>query len=237
MCLKCSIDSAKLFLVVSENKSTRSFVKWEKLRVTLCFPCFLEQIREAESKRLYCLLTFPAEKYILVQWSREKGQTELIWLNFVVFHLFITNSRDTFLNVYVSVIMLHSIPHQFITLSRSSELLFLFSQIKSAKTEKEAEQLLLRSLQYLERYIYLILFNTYLHLEKKDSWQRSFTQWMLQVVSPPPYFRCLCLSQLNYDIKIYIINFQGNGLKMISIRGSNLASCTCHLDRKCFACF
>lgn len=58
-----------------------------------------------------------------------------------------------------------------------------YRQIKSAKTEKEAEQLLLRSLQYLERYIYLILFNTYLHLEKKDSWQRSFTQWMLQVAA------------------------------------------------------
>jgi len=47
--------------------------------------------------------------------------------------------------------------------------------------EKECQQLLLRSLQYLERYIYLILFNTYLHLEKKDSWQRSFTLWMEQV--------------------------------------------------------
>uniref|UniRef100_A0AAX7SNW1 Paladin n=1 Tax=Astatotilapia calliptera TaxID=8154 RepID=A0AAX7SNW1_ASTCA len=36
---------------------------------------------------------------------------------------------------------------------------------------------------YLERYIYLILFNTYLHLEKKDSWQRSFTLWMEQVAA------------------------------------------------------
>ena len=56
-----------------------------------------------------------------------------------------------------------------------------FSQIKSGKTEKDCQQLLLRSLQCLERYIYLILFNTYLHLEKKDSWQRSFTLWMEQV--------------------------------------------------------
>ncbi|TMS22036.1 hypothetical protein E3U43_012301 [Larimichthys crocea] len=47
-----------------------------------------------------------------------------------------------------------------------------YRQIKSGKTEKECQQLLLRSLQYLERYIYLILFNTYLHLEKKNSWQR-----------------------------------------------------------------
>ncbi|KAM8837322.1 paladin isoform 3-T5 [Spinachia spinachia] len=58
-----------------------------------------------------------------------------------------------------------------------------YRQIKSGKTEKESQQLLLRSLQYLERYIYLILFNTYLHLEKKDSWRRSFTLWMEQVAA------------------------------------------------------
>ncbi|KAF3853704.1 hypothetical protein F7725_014392 [Dissostichus mawsoni] len=58
-----------------------------------------------------------------------------------------------------------------------------YRQIKSGKTEKDCQQLVLRSLQYLERYIYLILFNTYLHLEKKDSWQRSFTLWMEQVAA------------------------------------------------------
>ncbi|XP_056153312.1 paladin isoform X2 [Lampris incognitus] len=58
-----------------------------------------------------------------------------------------------------------------------------YRQIKSGKTEKESKQLLLKSLQCLERYMYLILFNTYLHLEKKDSWQRSFTVWMDQVAA------------------------------------------------------
>ncbi|XP_068610704.1 LOW QUALITY PROTEIN: paladin [Brachionichthys hirsutus] len=58
-----------------------------------------------------------------------------------------------------------------------------YRQIKSGKTEEEVQELLLRSLQYLERYIYLILFNTYLHLEKKSSWQRSFTGWMEQVAA------------------------------------------------------
>ncbi|XP_035526467.1 paladin isoform X1 [Morone saxatilis] len=58
-----------------------------------------------------------------------------------------------------------------------------YRQIKSGKTEKDCQQLLLKSLQYLERYIYLILFNTYLHLEKKNSWQRSFTLWMEQVAA------------------------------------------------------
>ncbi|PKU31072.1 paladin [Limosa lapponica baueri] len=52
------------------------------------------------------------------------------------------------------------------------------SKGRSAKDEKETRMLQLRSLQYLERYIYLILFNAYLHLEKKDSWQRPFSLWM-----------------------------------------------------------
>ncbi|XP_078386819.1 paladin-like isoform X2 [Cetorhinus maximus] len=55
-----------------------------------------------------------------------------------------------------------------------------YRQIKTAKSKKEMQLLQLRSLQYLERYIYLILFNTYLHLEKKDSWQRPFSVWMYE---------------------------------------------------------
>lgn len=56
-------------------------------------------------------------------------------------------------------------------------------QIKSCKCETEIQALTLKSLLYLERYMYLILFNTYLHLEKRDSWQRSFSDWMIQVTS------------------------------------------------------
>uniref|UniRef100_A0A671SH13 Phosphatase domain containing paladin 1 n=1 Tax=Sinocyclocheilus anshuiensis TaxID=1608454 RepID=A0A671SH13_9TELE len=48
---------------------------------------------------------------------------------------------------------------------------------------RQIQALILKSLLYLERYMYLILFNTYLHLEKRDSWQRSFSDWMLQVRS------------------------------------------------------
>uniref|UniRef100_A0A8K9WWC7 Paladin n=1 Tax=Oncorhynchus mykiss TaxID=8022 RepID=A0A8K9WWC7_ONCMY len=58
-----------------------------------------------------------------------------------------------------------------------------YRQIKSGKSEKEVLQLHLKSVQYLERYMYLILFNSYLHLEKKNSWQRSFTTWMQQVAA------------------------------------------------------
>ncbi|RXM34273.1 Paladin [Acipenser ruthenus] len=56
-------------------------------------------------------------------------------------------------------------------------------EIKTAKCEKEMQLLQLQSLQYLERYVYLILFNTYLHLEKKDSWQRPFSIWMYEVAA------------------------------------------------------
>lgn len=55
-----------------------------------------------------------------------------------------------------------------------------YRQIKTAKSVKEMQLLQLRSIQYLERYIYLILFNAYLHLEK-DAWQRPFSKWMYEV--------------------------------------------------------
>lgn len=54
-------------------------------------------------------------------------------------------------------------------------------QVKAAKSEQEARRLQLRSLQYLERYVYLVLFNAYLHLEKEDSWPRPFSTWMREV--------------------------------------------------------
>lgn len=54
-------------------------------------------------------------------------------------------------------------------------------QAKAAKTEHDAERLHLRSLQYLERYLSLVLFNAYLHLEKAASWQRPFSIWMREV--------------------------------------------------------
>ncbi|XP_010991069.2 paladin isoform X1 [Camelus dromedarius] len=56
-----------------------------------------------------------------------------------------------------------------------------YRQAKAARSEQEARRLQLRSLQYLERYIYLVLFNAYLHLEKAGSWQRPFSTWMREV--------------------------------------------------------
>ncbi|KAJ6657755.1 hypothetical protein lerEdw1_001942 [Lerista edwardsae] len=64
-------------------------------------------------------------------------------------------------------------------------------QGKTAKEAKERRTLQLRSLQYLERYIYLILFNAYLHLGKKDSWQRPFSVWMREVAAKAGVYEIL----------------------------------------------
>ncbi|KAG8435133.1 hypothetical protein GDO86_013182 [Hymenochirus boettgeri] len=72
-----------------------------------------------------------------------------------------------------------------------------YRQIKTAKNIKEMKLLELRSLQYLERYIYLILFNAYLHLEKKDTWQRSFSTWMYEVASKAGVYEVL--NQLGFS--------------------------------------
>ncbi|XP_021115215.1 paladin isoform X2 [Heterocephalus glaber] len=66
-----------------------------------------------------------------------------------------------------------------------------YRQAKAAKDEQEARRLQLRSLQYLERYIYLILFNAYLHLEEVCSWQRPFSTWMWEVASKAGIYEIL----------------------------------------------
>uniref|UniRef100_A0A8D0NE04 Paladin n=1 Tax=Sus scrofa TaxID=9823 RepID=A0A8D0NE04_PIG len=58
-----------------------------------------------------------------------------------------------------------------------------FRQARAARSEREARRLQLRSVQYLERYICLVLFNAYLHLEKAGSWQRPFSVWMREVAA------------------------------------------------------
>ncbi|ELK09564.1 Paladin [Pteropus alecto] len=66
-----------------------------------------------------------------------------------------------------------------------------YRQAKAAKSEQEVQRLQLRSLQYLERYVYLVLFNAYLHLEKTDSWQRPFSTWMREVASKAGVYEIL----------------------------------------------
>lgn len=66
-----------------------------------------------------------------------------------------------------------------------------YRQAKAAKEEQEVRRLQLRSVQYLERYVYLILFNAYLHLEKAGSWQRPFSTWMREVASKAGIYEIL----------------------------------------------
>ncbi|XP_060056157.1 paladin isoform X4 [Erinaceus europaeus] len=66
-----------------------------------------------------------------------------------------------------------------------------YRQAKAAKVEQEALRLQLRSLQYLERYIFLVLFNAYLHLEKAGSWQRPFSTWMREVAAEAGIYEIL----------------------------------------------
>ncbi|XP_046709054.1 paladin isoform X2 [Silurus meridionalis] len=72
-----------------------------------------------------------------------------------------------------------------------------YRQMKSCKSEQERGSLMLKSVQYLERYMYLILFNTYLHLEKKNSLQRSFSTWMHQVAARAGVYELL--NQLTFS--------------------------------------
>ncbi|MBZ3878569.1 Paladin [Sciurus carolinensis] len=63
-----------------------------------------------------------------------------------------------------------------------------YCQVKAAKEEQEAWRL---QLQYLECYVYLILFNAYLYLEKARSWQRTFSTWMWEVASKAGIYEIL----------------------------------------------
>ncbi|XP_074608915.1 paladin-like isoform X1 [Acropora palmata] len=48
-----------------------------------------------------------------------------------------------------------------------------------------------KSLFYLERYFYLILFNTYLHMERRSKWKRSFCEWMTEVATAAGVYEIL----------------------------------------------
>lgn len=75
--------------------------------------------------------------------------------------------------------------------SKPHSLFFLFShssqlQYKHASSETNNDyklELRKRSMYFLERYFYLILFNTYLQMERRMRWQRTFCEWMTQVAS------------------------------------------------------
>eukprot|EP00057_Strongylocentrotus_purpuratus_P033579 XP_791972.4 PREDICTED: paladin [Strongylocentrotus purpuratus] len=56
----------------------------------------------------------------------------------------------------------------------------MFNKIKTAKGE-EVNCLYQQSLDNLERYIYLIMFNAYLHMQRVTNWEMPFQHWMKTV--------------------------------------------------------
>ncbi|XP_059140967.1 paladin-like isoform X2 [Physella acuta] len=69
----------------------------------------------------------------------------------------------------------------------------IFVIFNKAKSSSGATQRYLNRLSYdyLERYLYLILYNAYLHMEKNGQFQRTFTQWMTEVAAPAGVFEVL----------------------------------------------
>jgi len=53
--------------------------------------------------------------------------------------------------------------------------------MKKLTRAEDVQTMKKRCLDLLERYIYLILFNTYLHCDRYNKWQRSFSSWMTEV--------------------------------------------------------
>ncbi|XP_012936658.1 paladin [Aplysia californica] len=63
---------------------------------------------------------------------------------------------------------------------------------KARSSTGESQQLLHKlSYDFLERYLYLILYNAYLHMEKGTQFKRSFTQWMREVAAPAGVYELL----------------------------------------------
>ncbi|CAL1539551.1 unnamed protein product [Lymnaea stagnalis] len=69
----------------------------------------------------------------------------------------------------------------------------IFVIFNKAKSSTGANQRYFHRLSYdlLERYLYLILYNAYLHMEKTGNFQRSFTCWMTEVAAPAGVFELL----------------------------------------------
>ncbi|KAK6187559.1 hypothetical protein SNE40_005557 [Patella caerulea] len=60
---------------------------------------------------------------------------------------------------------------------------FTYNKIKNATSEQQRLILKRTSLDMLERYIFLILYNCYLRSEKCTNWRRPFSKWMTEVAA------------------------------------------------------
>ncbi|KAK2192281.1 hypothetical protein NP493_35g04016, partial [Ridgeia piscesae] len=70
-------------------------------------------------------------------------------------------------------------------------ILVTYNKVKKAKTDEEKKFLLKRSLDMLELYIYLIIFNAYLHCERSTHWRMSFARWMKKVTPSAGFYELL----------------------------------------------
>ncbi|XP_074649067.1 paladin-like [Tubulanus polymorphus] len=61
------------------------------------------------------------------------------------------------------------------------EIFVTYNWLKKAKSDEERQFTKRRSLDYLERYLYLILFNAYLHSERASMWERPFSVWLKEI--------------------------------------------------------
>ncbi|KAI0240998.1 Paladin [Lamellibrachia satsuma] len=70
-------------------------------------------------------------------------------------------------------------------------ILVAYNKVKKAKTAEEKKLLMKRSLDMLELYIYIIIFNAYLHCERSTHWQTTFARWMKKVAPSAGFYELL----------------------------------------------
>ncbi|XP_071106895.1 paladin-like [Haliotis cracherodii] len=64
------------------------------------------------------------------------------------------------------------------------EVIFVtYNKIKSARTESQRQSMQRLSVDHLERYLLLILYNAYLHHQEGSNWETTFCQWMCEVAA------------------------------------------------------
>ncbi|KAK3610744.1 hypothetical protein CHS0354_028141 [Potamilus streckersoni] len=72
------------------------------------------------------------------------------------------------------------------------EIIFVtYNKMRKSRTEDERQMFQKLSIDYLERYIYLIIFNTFLHFDYSIQWKRPFSQWMKQVAAKSGVYELL----------------------------------------------
>ena len=69
----------------------------------------------------------------------------------------------------------------------------MFLQMKKANNERERLQLRKRALDFLERYISLILFNAFLHSERRAKHKITYADWLAEVTRDLSYCKIIVI--------------------------------------------